>query len=442
MELANWLSSLNENRWPVLPDTAVQVRQMMMRHQDELAFSELANLVLSDPFLLLDLLRMVGTSSALQRSESNPTVEQMLMLLGLETVQKRFGNVQALMVSRGKLDPEVVDALGLWLGKSRVAAFLVKEWLALIGETRVQDCFVAALVYNLPACLYLIYRNREPQRPLLQEVSEVFAMDYPKLLEHFIQRMSLPSGLMATLDSGSVSRRKQLLKLAIATANGLDQGWWRPQWQIGVDAAARLVGCTPEVAHAAVRDAVLRVARNPRSRGYTYPARAFLWREGPFPVAPTAQPAATLSGEEQLELALRESIRHFANDLKLERIFFLRYDQPTHTLRMRYQVGLDDHDPLRKQVVSLEPYCFFNLLASKPQSFHAPAGARAQLAHRYGDEFLAMLGEGAFAAMSVFTGHKLAGVFVVDNFRSNKPIEDGTYQRFKETVARVSQIAL
>ncbi|MGL6046867.1 MAG: histidine kinase, partial [Vogesella sp.] len=142
------------------------------------------------------------------------------------------------------------------------------------------------------------------------------------------------------------------------------------------------------------------------------------------------------------DVALRESIRHFANDLKLERIFFLRYDQPTHTLRLRYQVGLDDHDPIRKLAVSLEPGSFFNLLASKPQSFHAPAATRAQLARKYEDPFFSHLGDSAFACMSVFTGHTLAGVFFVDNFRSNKPIDDDTYQRFKETVALVSQIAL
>ncbi|MFC3531148.1 HDOD domain-containing protein [Vogesella facilis] len=442
MELANWLSSLSENRWPVLSDTAGAVRRMMLRHPDEIVFSELANLTLSDPFLLLDLLRLVGASSAVQRSESNPTVEQMLMMLGLEAVKKRYAYVQAFSVSRGKLDAEVLDALGGWLGKSRVAAFLIKDWLAMIGETRVEDCFIAALVYNLPACLYLVYRNRVPQGPLLQEVSDVFGQDYPKLLEQFIRHMPLPSGLLATLGTGPVSRRRQLLKLAIATANGIDQGCWRSQWNIGVEAAARLIGCTPEAVHKPVQEAVLRVARHPRAPGYAYPARAYLWLEGPFPQAVEQQPVATLSGEAQLELALRESIRHFANDLKLERIFFLRYEQLSHTLKLRYQVGLDDNDPLRKLAVTLEPGSFFNLLASKAQSFHAPAGARAQLAHRYGDEFLSLLGNGAFAAMSVFTGHKLAGVFVVDNYRSNKPIDDDTYQRFKETVARVSQIAL
>ena len=34
------------------------------------------------------------------------------------------------------------------------------------------------------------------------------------------------------------------------------------------------------------------------------------------------------------------------------------------------------------------------------------------------------LGEGHFACMSVFSGHKLAGVFFVDNYRSNKAIDD------------------
>ncbi len=442
MELANWLSSLAENRWPILPGTAVKVRQMMGQHPDQIAFSDLSNLTMSDPFLLLDLLRVVGASRALQRSEATPTVEQMLMMLGLEAVNTRYRNIPVLEVSRGKLDEDVLDALGDWLGRSRIAAFTIKGWLAMLDDYKVEDCFLAALVYNLPACLYLIYRNRVPHGPLLQEVSDVFKTEYPKLLEHFIQKMPLPSGLLANLGTGPGNRRKQLLKLAIATANGVDQGWWRSQWNVGIEAAAKLIGCSPEDAHKVVQQSILQIARNPRAIGYTYSARAYMYREGPFPSLVKQNPVSTLSSAEQLDVALRESIRHFANDLKLERIFFLRYDQPTHTLRLRYQVGLDDHDPIRKLAVSLEPGSFFNLLASKPQSFHAPAATRAQLARKYEDPFFSHLGDSAFACMSVFTGHTLAGVFFVDNFRSNKPIDDDTYQRFKETVARVSQIAL
>ncbi|MGM8061133.1 histidine kinase [Vogesella indigofera] len=440
MDIANWLSSLSENRWPILPATAVEVRQMLSLPGDRIVFSELANLTLSDPFLLLDLMRLVGASRALQRSEAHPTVEQMLMMLGLEVITARYRQIPALSTVHGKLDQEVVDAVGDWLGRSRVAAFIIKEWLAITGEYKVEDCFIAALVYNLPACLYLIYRNRIPGGPLLHEVSDVFALDYPKIVEQFIQRMPLPSGLLNTLGTGPVNRRKQLLKLAIATANAVDQGWWRPQWNIGIEAAAKLIGCRVDDAQQVVQQAILQVARHPRALGYTYPARAYLYIPGPFPQYNKQDEVATLTGEQQLEKALLESLRHLANDIQFERIMFLRYDQPSHSLKMRYQIGLEDNHPLRKHIVALEPGSFFALLTSRPQSFHAPASTRAQLARKYQDEFFTHLGEGHFACMSVFSGHKLAGVFFVDNYRSNKAIDDDTYHRFKETVFRVSQL--
>ena len=86
-----------------------------------------------DPFLLLDLMRLVGASRALQRSEAHPTVEQMLMMLGLEVITARYRQIPALSTVHGKLDQEVVDAVGDWLGRSRVAAFIIKEWLAITG---------------------------------------------------------------------------------------------------------------------------------------------------------------------------------------------------------------------------------------------------------------------------------------------------------------------
>lgn len=440
MDIANWLTSLSENRWPILPATAVEVRQMLSRHSDRIVFSELANLTLSDPFLLLDLMRMVGASRALQRSEAQPTVEQMLMMLGLEAITTRYRQIPALTAVHGKLDQEVVDAVGDWLGRSRVAAFIIKEWLAITGDYKVEDCFIAALVYNLPACLYLIYRNRQPAAPLLHEVSDVFALDYPKIVEQFIMRMPLPSGLLNTLGAGPANRRKQLLKLAIATANAIDQGWWRPQWNIGVEAAAKLIGCPLADAHLVVQQAILQVARNPRALGYTYAARAYMYLPGPFPESNKQEEVASLTPEQQLEQALLESLRHLANDIQFERILFFRYDQPSHSLRLRYQIGLEGEHPLRKHIVSLEPGSFFALLTSRPQSFLAPASTRQQLSRKYQDAFFEHLGEGHFACMSVFAGKRLSGVFFVDNFRSNKPIDDDTYLRFKETVFRVSQL--
>lgn len=413
---------------------------MLSRHADRIVFSELANLTLSDPFLLLDLMRLVGSSRAMQKSEANPTVEQMLMMLGLETITQRYRQIPTLTVVHGRLDPEVVEAVGDWLGRSRIAAFTIKEWLAITGEYKVEDCFLAALVYNLPACLYLIYRNRIPSGPLLHEVSEVFSLDYPKIVEQFIKRMPLPSGLLNLLGAGPANRRKQLLKLAIATANSIDQGWWRPQWYIGIEAASKLMGCRIEDAYDVVAQSVLNVARHPKASGYANAGRYLLLSPGPFPDKEKREVITALSSEQQLEQALLESLRHLANDLQFERILFFKYDQPAHALRLRYQIGLENGDAIKKQLVGLEPGSFFGLLTSRPQSFHAPSGTRKQLQRKYQDGFFDFIGDGHFACMSVFSGHVLVGVFYVDNFRSNKAIDEGVYSRFKDTVVRVSQL--
>ncbi|XLM22065.1 histidine kinase, partial [Chromobacterium piscinae] len=77
-----------------------------------------------------------------------------------------------------KLDADVYEAVGDWMGRSRVAALLVKEWLSIMGDLKVEDCFVSALLYNLPGCIYMIQRNSLPDKPLLQEMSEAFDADY------------------------------------------------------------------------------------------------------------------------------------------------------------------------------------------------------------------------------------------------------------------------
>ncbi|XLM22064.1 histidine kinase, partial [Chromobacterium piscinae] len=96
MDLNNWTKTIAEQRWAIFPDTLAEVRDACARHSDLINFTYLANLCLSDPFLLLDLFRVVGNSRALQRNESIPAVEPTLLLMGLEAVVTRFNRLEAL----------------------------------------------------------------------------------------------------------------------------------------------------------------------------------------------------------------------------------------------------------------------------------------------------------------------------------------------------------
>ncbi|KZE35054.1 HDOD domain-containing protein [Crenobacter luteus] len=441
MELADWFSTIAARRWPVLPGTQVELSQLVARHPDLIHFSDLANLCLSDPLLLFDLLRAVGPSAALRRPEGTPTVEQMLMLIGLEASTRRLGPLPPLWPVKGRLDMATFEAAGDWLGRGRVAALIAKEWLSIANEHKVEDVFLAALVYNLPACLYLVERNHVPDAPLLSAVSAEFGVDYPKLLLRFCDAFSLPAGLAALFGAGAGqdAKRRQLLRLAVATANGLAQGWWRPQFLAGIDAAARLIGSDFATLHAAVAHAALSVARHPRAPGYTFPARDLALSPGA--PSPAPREVAALSTEADLDAALREAIRTLANELKFDRVLFWQAVAGQPALRLRYQVGLSAEHPLRRVELERAPGGFFELLCARPQSFHAPADARAQLAVRYADPFF-LAGEPVeFAVMTVFSGDTLVGLFYVDNAVSGRPIDDDRYRRFKTLIAQLARHA-
>jgi len=439
MELNSWLQSIAQRRWPILPDTLTELRQACARNSDLIDFTDLSNLILSDPLLLFDLIRVIGGSRTLQRNESMPSIEQSMMLIGLETAVNRFIKLTPLEPVAGRLLPSVIEDVEMWLAHGRVAATIVKDWLSLAGEHKFEDCYIAALIYNLPACFYLLYSNHTSERPLLQEVSETFALDYPKLLEQFVWAMPLPMGLLGVLStSAGNSKRKQLLRLAVATANGLVQGAWRPQWWVGIEAAARVIGVSADLAYQSVPLAVTHVARNPRAKAYSYPARELLMLPGSFHL-PEMYPVPAHDGAAQLELALRETVRYMVADLAFERALYLRYDADSHCLKLRYQFGLPAEHALRTTAVGLEPGSFFALLTSKAQSFRASLQARSQIGASYPDSFFSLVGDGEFVAMPLFSGHTLLGVYYADMGQQVTPISDAAYQQFKQRVLHLAQ---
>lgn len=434
MELNNWIRSIAERRWPILPNTLKALRSSCAQHSDLLNFTDLANVVLSDPLLLFDLLRVIGSSAALQRAESMPSIEQSMILIGLEGVLNRVAKLSALDESNGHFSAEVLEAISLWLARSRVAALVVKGWLSIADDPRVEDCFVAALIYNLPACFYLMYRNSVSTRPLLQEVSESFGTDYPKLLEQFVQGIPLPVSLLALLSHGPTSRRKQLLRLAVATANGLE-GHWRSPWVTGIDTAAHLIGVSFDEVYQVIPNAVLQVAHHSRAAGYGYPARELLF------VADSVASRTIATPEIVADAAPNELLaavaRRLSQDLKFERVLCYDYVVAQNILKLAYQVGLPDEHPLQRLSVGLAPDTFFALLTGKSQSFHAPATVRAKLLSKYKDEFFQYIGDHEFAVMTIFSAQTLTAVFYVDNAATRQPISEEDYHRFKEWVTRM-----
>lgn len=436
MQADSWLQSVVSRRWPVLASSCHGARQMLARGSDQLSFEALANLTLADPLLLFDLLRLMAAQPALQSSGSMPAVEQMLMLLGSDGAARRFSTLHALQSSPGTLEPAVLEEVMAMLGRARVAAFIVKAWLSLAGEHKVEDCFVAAELYALPASLYLLDSNTLPNKPALQAVAEALGCDYPALLARFAKAAPLPEPLALLLGGGVPSRRRQLLKLAVATAEGVEQGAWRAPWQAGIEAAAQLIGVSYAEAYAAVVHAILQVARHAPVAPYGYAARRFLALEGEIPPHVLPQAAPQLDAAARIDLALREGLRHLANDLGFARVLF--YRAHGHALHLKYQIGIRRGDALASLAPSLAPGSLLALLVSRPQSFMAPSHALAGLHAKYGDALLPALGAGDKAFLSLYAGGHPLGLFVADDGGAGAPIPPATYNRFKMLATRIA----
>ncbi|MCW3478540.1 histidine kinase [Neisseriaceae bacterium JH1-16] len=438
MNATDWLHTLASQRWPILPASRRALDELSKQHLDLIYFGDLANLCLSDPLMLFDLLRAVSGSRALNRDDAALSVESVLLMAGLDSVLGRFRDLPALQPS-STLSVARIDVLTDWMGRSRIGAHLAKEWLSLADAVRVEDVFLAALVYNLPACLYLLTQPQAARldEPLLAQVEAAFEMPYSQLVQQFVETLPLPAALLTLLDGSSSDPRRNLLQLALETANTLEQGWWQPDWNSRLATVAAEINASHAQIYQSVVQATLAVARNARAPGYTNAACSLLASP---PLAPSSlAPVEDRLPPELLDAVLRESIRHLANDLKFERVLFLRYDQPSHSLKLRYRLGLLEGHPLEKRLEPLHPQTFFGKLCGKPQSIHVQLPVAAMLAKREPEGFVELAGAHEFAAMALFAGPTLAGVFYVDNARSGRPIGENDYLRFKELVAQATR---
>ena len=163
-----------------------------------------------------------------------------------------------------------MDQIISLMSRSRVAALLIKDWLSLMEEHRVEDCFVAALMHNVPACAFRAETGVDKSFADLDVLArQAGFLDYKQMIERFIESQRLSDLLLDLLTTPpGFDRRRLLLKSAIEVANMLEQGWWRIEL---VEKSSAWLTCWPRPFETIWHDMlqlVLNVARNPHVPGY------------------------------------------------------------------------------------------------------------------------------------------------------------------------------
>ncbi|MBP9609025.1 MAG: hypothetical protein KBE25_06695 [Laribacter sp.] len=427
--------------WPVMGFTVQRLFAFSEADRERLNASDLANAVLHDPLLVFQLMRAVGQVERGRKLSDTLCVEHALMLIGVDPFFASFGQMPSIdthpgMVARRK---RTVAAL---LARARMAALLVKDWLSMIDEYRVEEYFTAALLYNVPLAFYAIDNDVELEGDVERAALRALGEQYPLFVRDILGATGMPGKILDLLlgQDLELSRQRLLLRHAIHTANHLAAGWWTQEVQSHLRAVSGLVTQPEDTIWRSVINAALSLARVPYTRAYADPAR----------VLPLIAEAPLVSENDFLELdwqsddggevarynlALSQAVRRVASTAGVDRVMFFQLDAGNGQLVSRYHIGVDVGDALVQQ--SIDPLApgFFATFTTKPQAFRASAGQVPLLMERYPHPLWPLLAPQGFVLVSVFRQGRLAGVMLVDNQTRGAGVDDQAYARVKAAVA-------
>ena len=441
-----WLDTLANHRLPVLQATCSKMDTFrnMAAANTQFNLADLANVALGDPLMAFQVLRSIGRIERTRTFSESLNIDHALMILGADSFFAEFKRLSPLENSPSLSQTGIDQIIGM-MSRARVAALLIKDWLSLMEEHRVEDCFVAALLHNVAACAYRVESGVDKPFLSLDALGRHAGfLDYKQMVERFIESQKLPDLLLDLLtEPPSFDRRRLLLKSAIEVANLLEQGWWRNEMVEKITGVSHLLAQPFETLWQDMVQLVLSVARNPDVPGYQLLARQLAYM--PEPEQPAGQDFLSLNWDKAaasnqtsaLDDALRWVVGYLARDLGQERVIFFRNDAAHKQLNATQFVGLNDSDDLIARPIALVQHPFFGNLVQKAQAFRCQPGQLDKLKGVFADPFFDRIGDHGFATMSVIRGDKLIGVFYLDNASAEKGIEEAIYQQFKMAVSRL-----
>ncbi|WP_255990417.1 HDOD domain-containing protein [Chitinolyticbacter albus] len=449
------LPSLKATRERLLP---------LMRRPERTSPGEIADIVLRDPLLAAQVLRVANQRVRSGLAADVVSVESAVMLFGVAPFFERFcrgPTIDELMAG----DPARLRAYRAAILEVRFAARLARDYAQRRFDARLDEVYIAALLQGISPLLALV-AGLDPATPApMPRVTELLAS------------WRLPEAIIdLTRESGDGQARLNLQQAALRLAAALQLGWWQPQVQRELHAIAALLqqqeGAVWETATAlmlsyATRD-YAEAAAMPAARWLPMlpgswprppapaeaPAQALTpAKPAPLPVSPAAVPAArTVQPDPMVERlsALHHAgkerapanqimslaVRALAEGLAMRRIVLALLTPDGLQLRARFCQGAGESDPIRRLEISLAPPTLFSRLLERPQCIRVEAPHRGEVKALLPPELLRQIGHDAFCAMSIFVHDKPLGILFADRITT---ISDGDYQQVRRVCQLTSQ---
>ncbi|KPC55229.1 HDOD domain protein [Amantichitinum ursilacus] len=480
-----WIDYWSGRALPMLQRSHEQL-QPMLRRAERVRPADVVDLVLRDPLLTAQVLRVVNQRMRSSLSADIVSIDNALQLFGTAPFLDRFSRMPVLedLILPGH--PQAYERIQKLVVDGRFAARLTRDYANRRMDARLDEVFIAALMACVPPILYTLASTETAQPPAPGAAHELFgAWRFPEAV------------LTLMTPAAEGGPRVVLQHSALRLAHALDRGWWQNEVQTELATLSGVLAEDVANTWATARKMMLtQVMREPfgemrlqaprwlpmlpgewprPSRPATAPVMATLPtvevsaapppRAAPQTMAPAAPitaapaPAAPAAADipvrdvlamrmQALHLAGKQgataqqlinlSLRALVEGLNMKRAAFLVYVPADQRLQARLVQSADPHEPLRDLVLTAVTPHLFTRLLSKPQAAWLHNGTRAEIQPLLPAPWLQRFGSGDFCAMSLFMGAKPIGIFVGER-PSDDPLADGDFASFKQVCLLVGR---
>lgn len=447
----DWPNYWRNRPLPIL-DVSKSALQQMLRRADRVKVEDVAEVVLADPLLTLNVLRYMGQRPRSSLSAEVVSIQSIVMMMGVLPFLERFNGLTTV---EGVLLPVAPAEYAAYLQivfQSRFTARLSMLYADWRYDARLDEIQVAGLLAHTHSLLEIVGRKLDKQLPSV-----------PSDMTPLLARLMVPSPvvqLLGALDDAPV--RIQLQGAVIRLLNEFNQGWWQEKFQQELTLIAGILNAEASVVWQALCKLALQYARDATVRPSVKQAIVYVpmipgeWpseKQAPVkvapiapkaeirPVAPTENTRDLLSPHLQaLQAACKKgtsskdilalSIRALHDGLQMRRVVFVLVVAGKPELRSRFVLGVENTHPLRAMMVRTDKPHLFNKILEKPQSIWINPTNRAQFSAHLPTEFKACFISEDFFVMSIFVGTKALGLIVVDQLEAS--LNEQQYQKFKQ----------
>lgn len=445
--LKTWLAKIQSMDLPVLNGVLNEIKGLASN--DDASVYQLSEVILRDPNLTSQVLRIANTAFYNPSSVSINTVSRAAVMLGTGGILSiAISALVADSMEKGGRRERLMQAYG----RSFHAAVQARNLMAeLKSHSQKEEIFIAGLLCNIgeltlwccddPLIDQLDQKLTEGTQSVEQACMQTLGVQFKSLSRGLARQWDLGEVLQDALSPTPRGRHAQAVLLGEQVSRAVESGWDGPELERLLPTLSKFMGCEP----AAVRESLLRNAQQAAEvvRDYGLP-QAAQWILAPrVQSAAVGKPPTTVvelfAAAEQMTFERRDingllkvMVEGMHQALGLDRVVLAVLNGPHTRLSGKYAAGSDCERLFGEFMFALDEgkNLFTELLTTqKPMLVDSGSSPVRALLN---DKMVHLFGSGPFLLAPIGVGHRRFGLFYADRRVSGTPLTAADLAGFRQ----------